>query len=251
VAAVRAILVDIEGTTSSISFVHDVLFPFARQALPAFLAANAGDEAVRAEIEAAAAEAGIDPADLGAVAATLQRWIDEDRKATPLKALQGMVWAHGYATGAYRAHVYDDAVAALRAWHDADLPLYVYSSGSVHAQRLFFGHSEAGDLTPLFSGYFDTTTGPKREAVSYTRIATAIDRPPAQVLFLSDVPEELDAARAAGMATAWVLRENEGRYTLADAEGSPHPAVTALTDLDPTHPRTTPLPTNPGQYSDS
>lgn len=233
--AVRAVLVDIEGTTSSISFVHEVLFPFARAALPEFLQANAGDEAVRAEIEATAAEAGLDAADLPAVAATLQRWIDEDRKATPLKALQGMVWEHGYATGAYRAHVYADAARALRAWHDAGLPLYVYSSGSVHAQRLFFGHSEAGDLTPLFSGYFDTTTGPKREAVSYTRIATALDLPPESVLFLSDVPEELDAAAAAGMRTTWVLRENEGRYTLADSADSPHPVVTTLTDV---HPRT-------------
>lgn len=232
--AIRAVLVDIEGTTSSISFVHDVLFPWAREALPAFLHGNAGREDVRREIEATAAEAGLDPADLDAVVDTLRRWIDEDRKATPLKALQGLIWEHGYATGAYRAHVYDDAVEALEAWHAAGLPLYVYSSGSVHAQKLFFRHSEAGDLLPLFSGHFDTTTGPKREAVSYTRIATAMGLPAEEILFLSDVPEELDAAQTAGMATTWVIRENEGRHTLADAADSPHPAVAKLTDLDPT-----------------
>lgn len=231
---IRAVLVDIEGTTSAISFVHDVLFPWAREALPAFLRDNAGREDVRPEIEATAAEADLDPADVDAVAATLQRWIDEDRKATPLKALQGLVWEHGYETGAYRAHVYDDAVTALRAWHAAGLPLYVYSSGSVHAQKLFFRHSEAGDLLPLFSGHFDTTTGPKREAVSYERIATAIGLPASEILFLSDVPEELDAARAAGMPTTWVIRENEGRHTLAEGEASPHPAVPRLTDLAPT-----------------
>ncbi|MEE4298825.1 MAG: acireductone synthase [Pseudomonadales bacterium] len=232
--AVRAVLVDIEGTTSAISFVHDVLFPYAREALPAFLHGNAGDEDVRREIEATAAEAGLDPADLDAIADTLRRWIDEDRKATPLKALQGLIWEHGYATGAYRAHVYDDAVEALEAWHAAGLRLYVYSSGSVHAQKLFFRHSVAGDLLPLFSGHFDTTTGPKREAVSYRRIATAIGLPAEAILFLSDVPEELDAAKAAGMQTTWVVRENEGRHTLAEAARAAHPAVAHLTDLAPT-----------------
>lgn len=231
---IRAVLVDIEGTTSAISFVHDVLFPYARSALHEYLRGNAGDENVRREIEATAAEAGLDPADLDAVCDTLRRWIDEDRKATPLKALQGMIWEHGYATGAYRAHVYDDAVEALAAWHAAGLPLYVYSSGSVHAQKLFFRYSEAGDLLPLFSGHFDTTTGPKREAVSYRRIATALGRPTSEILFLSDVPEELDAAKAAGMQTTWVIRENEGRYALSDARDSHHPAVAHLTDVDPT-----------------
>ena len=229
---IGAVLVDIEGTTSAISFVHDVLFPYARTALGDFLGANAGREDVRREIEATAAKAGVEAADLEAVTATLRRWIDEDRKATPLKALQGLVWEHGYAAGAYRAHVYDDAVTALRAWHEAGLPLYVYSSGSVHAQKLFFRHSEAGDLSPLFSGHFDTTTGPKRDAVSYGRIATSIGLPPARILFLSDVPEELDAAQAAGLRTIWVLRENEGRYTLADAAGSAHRVVTQLTELE-------------------
>lgn len=233
----QAILVDIEGTTSSISFVHDVLFPYAREALPAFLRARRDDPEVAAQIAAAAEAAGLDAADgvtdLDAVIDALLHWIDADRKETSLKALQGMIWEAGYAEGAFRAHMYPDATEALRAWHAAGYPLHVYSSGSVHAQRLFFGHSVDGDLLPLFSGHFDTTSGGKREATSYARIAAELDLPAGAILFLSDVPEELDAARAAGMRTVWVIRENEGRYRLDDAAEGTHPAVARLTDLDP------------------
>ncbi|BCA59076.1 acireductone synthase [Sphingomonas sp. HMP6] len=187
----KAILTDIEGTTSSIAFVADVLFPYARARLADYVATHPAETAaILAEV--AATEPG-DPV------ATLIRWIDEDRKATPLKSLQGMIWADGYASGAFRGHVYDDAVAGLRRWHAAGVRLYVFSSGSVAAQKQLFGFSEAGDLTPLFSGYFDTTTGPKREAGSYTKIAAAIGEAPADVLFLSDTPEEVAAARGAGM----------------------------------------------------
>ncbi len=187
----KAILTDIEGTTSSISFVADVLFPYARARLADYIAAHPAEVApILADVVAIAP---------GDPVATLLGWIDEDRKATPLKALQGMIWADGYAAGAFTGHVYPDAVAGLRRWHAAGVALYVFSSGSVAAQRLLFGHSEAGDLTPLFSGYFDTTTGPKREAASYAKIAAAIGEAPADVLFLSDTPEEVAAARAAGM----------------------------------------------------
>jgi enolase-phosphatase E1 len=210
-----AVLVDIEGTTSSISFVHDVLFPYAREALPGFLRERRDEPEVAAQIAAAAEAAGVAADDLDAVIDALVGWIDADRKETSLKALQGMIWEAGYAAGAFRAHMYPDATEALRAWHAAGLPLYVYSSGSVHAQRLFFGHSEDGDLLPLFSGHFDTTTGG-----------------PGAILFLSDVPEELDAAAAAGVRTVWVIREEEGRYRLAEAaERGSHPAVARLTDL--------------------
>lgn len=231
-AAVRAVLVDIEGTTSSISFVHDVLFPYARAALPEFLRVHGEEPAVRAELDATAAEAGVDPADTDAIVATLLAWIDADRKATPLKALQGMIWERGYRDGAFRAHLYPDAAPALAAWHAAGLPLHVYSSGSVHAQKLFFGHSEAGDLTHLFSGWFDTTSGGKRDAASYAGIARNLALPPETIVFFSDVPEELDAARAAGMRTVWVIREEEGRYQLSAAADSPHLAVSRLTDVD-------------------
>jgi enolase-phosphatase E1 len=194
----RAILTDIEGTTSSIAFVAETLFPYARARLPGFVAAHPAEVApILAEV--VAAEPG-DPV------ATLIRWIDEDRKATPLKALQGMIWADGYRERAFTGHVYPDAVAALRRWHEAGTLLYVFSSGSVAAQKLLFGHSDAGDLTPLFSGYFDTVTGPKREAESFRAIAAAIGFPAADILFLSDTPEEVAAARAAGMQALLIDR---------------------------------------------
>ncbi len=223
-------LVDIEGTTSSIAFVHEVLFPYARRALSDFVREHAGEPAVQAEIEAAAAEADLDASDLNTISTTLVAWIDADRKATPLKALQGMIWEDGYRSGAFRAHLYPDTLPALTAWHAAGLPLYIYSSGSIHAQKLFFEHSEAGDLRHLFSGYFDTTSGGKREARSYQNIARALELPPERILFLSDVPEELDAARAAGIQTIWVIREVEGRYRLDEGADSPHPVVARLTD---------------------
>lgn len=199
---IRAILTDIEGTTSSIAFVAETLFPYARAHLPAFVAAHPERVAgLLAEVEAT------EPGD---PVATLLRWIDEDRKATPLKTLQGWIWAEGYGTGAYRGHVYPDAAEALRAWKAAGLRLFVYSSGSVEAQKLLFGHSDQGDLTPLFDGYFDTKSGGKREAASYVRIAAAIGEEPGAVLFLSDVQAELDAAAAAGMRTVLVDRSGGG-----------------------------------------
>jgi enolase-phosphatase E1 len=203
----QVVLTDIEGTTSSIDFVKDVLFPYARARLPAFVANNADVPAVREQLDAVAREAGISRDDVPALAAELVRWIDEDRKATPLKALQGMIWEAGYREGAFVAHVYDDAVAALQRWRRAGRRLYVYSSGSVQAQKLFFTHTAAGDLTPLFSGYFDTTSGGKREAASYERIAGEIGVEPAAIVFLSDIEAEVDAARAAGMDTVWVRRD--------------------------------------------
>ena len=203
---IKAILTDIEGTTSSISFVKDVLFPYARKRLPAFLTTHADKPEVRHWLHEAAKEAGLVSASQSELIALLQRWIDEDRKATPLKALQGMIWDEGYRNGDYRAHMYPEVPAKLRVWKDQGLELYVYSSGSVAAQKLFFAFSEAGDLTPLFSGYFDTETGPKRDANSYRSIAIAIGMPANEVLFLSDVVEELDAAQAAGMKTTLLAR---------------------------------------------
>ncbi|RNF86449.1 acireductone synthase [Montanilutibacter psychrotolerans] len=201
----RIILTDIEGTTSSISFVKDVLFPYARRALPGFVKARGHEPAVRKWLDAVATDNG-GMCDDAMVIEVLQGWIDEDRKHTALKALQGMLWADGYRNADFSAHIYPDAAPALRAWHAAGLPLYVYSSGSVPAQRLFFGHSDAGDLTGLFSGWFDTEMGGKREADSYRRIAEAIGQPAGDILFLSDVVEELDAAREAGLATVLVDR---------------------------------------------
>ena len=140
---------------------------------------------------------------------TLQGWIDEDRKHTALKALQGMLWRQGYERGDYRGHIYADAAKALRNWHAQGHRLAVFSSGSVGAQKLLFGHTEAGDLAPLFTAYFDTEIGHKRDADSYRLIADALDRRPADIVFLSDVVEELNAAREAGMQTVLLDRRED------------------------------------------
>lgn len=223
--AIRAILTDIEGTTSAVSFVFDVLFPYAREHLPAFVLEHAGEPAVAEQIAAVRELSGEQQADLERVVEILLQWIAEDRKATPLKALQGMVWEQGYRAGTLKGHVYPDAVEALRRWHDQGYALYVYSSGSIQAQQLIFGCSEAGDLRPLFSGYFDTTSGGKREAESYRRISAAIGLPAEEILFLSDVVEELDAAREAGMQTCGLARAGGG---LAG-----HPQVASFAVIDP------------------
>lgn len=203
---IRAIVTDIEGTTSSIAFVKDVLFPYARKRLPAFIETHADQPEVQHWLHEAAKEAGFIEASRQEVIEVLLAWIDEDRKSTALKALQGMIWQEGYEAGDYRAHVYPEVAARLQAWRAEGLHLYVYSSGSVPAQRLFFRYSEAGDLTPLFAGYFDTETGPKRASGSYTKIAELIGERPEHILFLSDIAEELDAAKAAGLRTGWLLR---------------------------------------------
>jgi enolase-phosphatase E1 len=204
---IKAILTDIEGTTSSLSFVKDVLFPYSRARMAEFVRAHAAEPPVAAQLAEVRRVAGAALDDDG-VAARLVQWIDEDRKITPLKALQGMIWERGYRDGALEGHVYEDAVRNLRKWKAAGLRLYIFSSGSVLAQKLLFGHTAFGDLTPLFSGYFDTAIGNKREAGAYTAIAHEIGHAPQQILFLSDIREELDAARAAGMATCWLVRDS-------------------------------------------
>ncbi|HWY24071.1 MAG TPA: acireductone synthase [Nevskia sp.] len=207
---IHAIVTDIEGTTSSIDFVHQSLFPYARSHLRAFLRAYSGNPEVAAQLHETAQ---LEKRQLTAedAAEVLERWIDEDRKLTPLKALQGMIWAQGYAAGQLKGHVYPDTPVWLRRWHADGKRLYVYSSGSVEAQQLIFGHSDAGDLTPLFSGYFDTRIGGKREEASYRAILKDIGLSGDEVLFLSDVGEELDAARAAGLHTCQLIRDAKAR----------------------------------------
>ena len=216
--SVGAILTDIEGTTSSIAFVHDVLFPYAKEELPGFIRANVDEAAVAEQVAATRNEANEPDADTDRIISLLLGWIAEDRKATPLKTLQGLVWNDGYEKGGFTGHVYDDAVKALREWEGAGIDLYVYSSGSVDAQKLLFGFSDAGDLRPLFRGYFDTRVGHKRERESYMTIAERIGLPAGEILFLSDVAEELDAARDAGMQTTQLVRDDdvvEGDHTIA------------------------------------
>lgn len=222
---ITAILTDIEGTTSAVSFVFDTLFPYAAEHLPGFVRTHGDDPEVARQLDAVRADVGEPQADRERVIEVLLGWIAEDRKATPLKALQGMIWAEGYSAGRLKGHVYPDAVEALRRWKAEDYDLYVYSSGSIQAQQLIFGCSEAGDLSPLFSGYFDTTSGPKRDAASYRRIAEAIGQSPSTLLFLSDVVEELDAARDAGLRTCGLARQG------GDLPG--HPCVASFGAIDP------------------
>jgi enolase-phosphatase E1 len=210
-----AVLLDIEGTTSRIAFVRDTLFPYARARLPALLAERADDPEVAAELAAIARRApGEDPLSV------LLGWMDQDAKETPLKELQGLLWREGYASGELRGDLYPDVAPELRRWAAAGIRLYVYSSGSVAAQKLIFGHSVAGDLTPLLSGFFDTRIGPKRAPASYQAIAQSIGLPPARLLFLSDVAEELDAARTSGLQTCQLVRPEDatipsGRHPVA------------------------------------
>lgn len=199
-----AIVTDIEGTTSSIAFVHEVLFPYSRARLADFVRAHPRE--VEPILDAVRAEAGA-PLDTEACVALLTQWHDADRKIGPLKQLQGLIWAAGYAARAYTGHVYADAAEGLRRWHGAGIPLYVYSSGSVAAQKLLFGWSDHGDLTPLFTGHFDTAIGGKREVGSYQAIAARLALAPATILFLSDTPEELAAAREAGFAVTLLARD--------------------------------------------
>ncbi len=226
-ASVEVILTDIEGTTSSIAFVKDVLFPYSRERLPAFVETHADEPEVQRCLRETAREAGLAECDRSAIVGTLLRWIDEDRKVTPLKMLQGMIWKEGYERGAYRAHLYPEVATRLREWKAQGLRLYVYSSGSVQAQKLFFSHSTAGDIAPLFDGFFDTEIGGKRERGSYSRIAQAIGTPADRILFLSDIEAELEAARGAGMRITQICRPPE-----QCRRNAKHPCVEAFDAIE-------------------
>ncbi|MET0124551.1 MAG: acireductone synthase [Pseudomonas caspiana] len=221
---IKAVLTDIEGTTSAVSFVFDVLFPYAAKHLPDFVRQQASRPDVATQLQKVREDSAEPDADVERVIEILLSWIAEDRKATPLKALQGMVWEQGYDAGQLKGHVYPDAVHALQSWHRQGYGLYVYSSGSIQAQKLIFGCSEAGDLSALFSGYYDTTSGPKRETQSYRNITKDIGLPAEEIVFLSDIVEELDAAKAAGMATCGLVREG--------GELAGHVNVVSFADID-------------------
>ncbi len=241
----RGILLDIEGTTSSISFVYDVMFPYVRKHLTFEVFANwLEPEYIRA-FHAIARDAGhqsldawlktqglsrdnpLRAADL--VCKEVVRLMDADSKATGLKELQGLIWKSGFESGELLAHVYDDVPPALAAWNAAGQDVRIYSSGSAAAQQLFFGHTTAGNLLPHFRGHYDTTTGPKKEAASYRAIAADFKLPPAEILFLSDVVAELDAAREAGMQTALVIRP--GNALDQTSCGEPHRTIASFAEI--------------------
>jgi enolase-phosphatase E1 len=238
---VRVVLLDIEGTTTPVTFVYDVLFPFARDAMGPFLEAHAGDEAVQVEVDGLRQEHTREPAGseglpawreepagarLDSALAYVHWLMDRDRKSTALKALQGRVWEVGFRSGTLHGELYADVAPALVRWREQGRTAAIFSSGSVLSQKLLFAHSTAGDLTPLLAAWFDTTTGPKRESHSYARIAGALGTSRANVLFVSDVAAELDAAREAGMLTALCVREG-------DAGPASHPLVRSLDEVCP------------------
>ncbi|KQX77481.1 MULTISPECIES: acireductone synthase [unclassified Streptomyces] len=207
---VDAVVLDIEGTTSATGFVVDVLYPYSRARFAELLTERAGEPAVARAIAQVRELTGEPDADAATIEKTLNAWLDEDRKATPLKSLQGVIWSEGFARGDLVSHFYDDVVPRLRAWHAAGLRLYVYSSGAVSAQRAWFTNSPAGDLTSLLSGLYDTeNAGPKQEPDSYRRIAGSTGVAADRLLFLSDRPAELDAAREAGWHAVGIRRPGE------------------------------------------
>lgn len=225
---VAHIVVDIEGTTSRSAYVYDVLFPYATARFDDWLAAHADDPAVRQIVDQVGAEIGVTDPTRDQVVRALTEWVAEDRKVTPLKTLQGLIWQEGFDSGELVSDFYPDALDALAAWHGSGLPISVYSSGSILAQRNWYAHSPAGDLTPWISGYYDTANaGPKREASSYAAIAAAIGAAPETLLFCSDVIAELDAARAAGWQVVRVRRPGEPHA----AEDSAYPEVAEMTAI--------------------
>jgi enolase-phosphatase E1 len=227
---IRFILLDIEGTTTDIDFVHKVLFPYSAERLAKFVSDNANDCAVQEALDQVKItileESQKTISDAEAVEMLLH-WIQTDRKHGALKTLQGMIWKTGFEQGDYQGHVYPDVPAALERWQRQGIGLGIYSSGSVQAQKLLFGHSVFGDLTPYLSHYFDTQVGGKKEVQSYKNIAEALGISASEILFLSDVPAELDAAQAAGFQTTQLLRTS-------NMQTGAHPTATGFANLAPT-----------------
>jgi enolase-phosphatase E1 len=217
----RVILLDIEGTTTPISFVYDVLFPYARRRAKEFLARNLSSEAVRADLESLERERkadfrrGLTPpapcertsdAWIESLTAYIHWLMDRDRKSTPLKSIQGKIWEEGYRSGELRGQVFDDVPRAFARWRDGQRDVCIYSSGSRLAQRLLFAHTQAGDLTGFIREYFDTGVGAKQETESYLRISEKLARAASEIVFISDIAGELDSASASGLRTLLCVR---------------------------------------------
>ena len=194
------VLCDIEGTTTDLAFVQKILFPISREKMPSFIRNNWNEPEIRQIAETIAK-------DPEAVIATLVEWIDADKKDARLKIIQGKIWKESFESGAIRAHVYPDVPAKWNEWKQRGIQIYIFSSGSVEAQRLLFQHSDFGDLTQWIDGYFDTSIGSKKEIDSYRKIVAHLNISPDHVLFLSDIPQELEAAGAAGMQVCQIVRK--------------------------------------------
>lgn len=229
------VVLDIEGTIMPTSGVHVVLYDYARPRLGPWIDANPTDPQVVSAVAEVRAEAGL-PATAGTaeVVEVLHGWMAADRKATPLKTLQGLIWQDGYARGELVSEYFPDVVPRLRAWHADGVPMAVFSSGSVAGQIASFSSTTDGDLTGLFRHHFDTVNaGPKREAASYAAIAEGLGGPaPDRILFLSDVPAELDAAAEAGWRTLGLARPGEPH---ADADFGAHQVAKSLSEIELAH----------------
>ncbi|MBK23069.1 MAG: acireductone synthase [Halobacteriovorax sp.] len=220
----KFILLDIEGTTSSISFVHEKLFPYSFERMEEFIKKNKEVPEVQKILSELSAEQGCGLS-LSAAAELFQTWIKEDKKHGLLKQIQGLIWKGGFESGELKGHVYPEVPQNLKSWKEAGIKLGIYSSGSVEAQKLLFKYSEAGDLTSLLSSHFDTKIGHKREVESYENIVLELGVPAEQVLFLSDITEELDAAKKAGMKVTQLFRD--------EVPGNPaHPYVKNFDELE-------------------
>jgi enolase-phosphatase E1 len=207
---IKCILTDIEGTTTSISFVYDVLFPYFKEHINELKSLTQNNQVIEAFSEVKKIVSDEENQELTSddqVIEKLLQWSNEDRKITPLKTLQGILWKEGYVNGILKGHVYEDVPLALRQLQEEGICFAVFSSGSVAAQKLIFGFSDHGDLTPYFKAYFDTTTGMKRDSITYTKIAKELGYLPNEILFLSDIYQELEAAELAGMKTTQILRK--------------------------------------------
>ena len=220
-ASIRCILLDIEGTTTPIAFVHEVLFPFARSRVRSYLAEHFDTPETLADLAKLREDyatdvrhnlrppmliAGTRNAEIDSFVVYVQWLIDRDRKSTGLKSLQGKIWRQGYFEGTLKAPLFADVAPALERWHREGLGIGIFSSGSLLAQKLLFAHTEAGDVTRFIDSYFDTTIGKKTEVESYRRIAAALILPSKEVLFISDVVGEIEAAKAAGVETLLCVR---------------------------------------------
>jgi enolase-phosphatase E1 len=203
------ILTDIEGTTTSVSFVYDVLFPYFRENIEktrTLIHLPEVQVIFKETIRLAKELDNVTIYSEDEVIETLIRWSNEDKKITPLKDLQGILWKEAYETGLIKGHVYEDVEPSLKKWKEMGISMGVFSSGSVAAQKLIFGYSICGDLRPYFSNYFDTTTGGKRDVETYFKISNQLQIPPSEILFLSDIIEELEAAQNAGYQTIQLVR---------------------------------------------
>jgi enolase-phosphatase E1 len=228
---IQAVVLDIEGTTSSLAYVQNTLFPYSRDRLSTWISQPPPDAAadVAAVLDEVRTTIGRPNATTAEVEGTLRGWIDADVKATPLKTLQGLIWQDGFNSGQLVAHVYDDVPPALRRWTEHGASLHVYSSGSVSAQKNWFGHTENGNLLGFFNSHFDTRNpGPKTDPASYQKIAAQLAVEPNRILFCSDSRAELDAARAAGWHTLGVRRPDNSGVDLGD-----HPVAESFAAVDP------------------